>query len=59
MILAVYHVLSHYVDALILFITRVDHSYFTDLLALVSANTIKESLVASYNGDQDEIGRAT
>ena len=29
------------------------NSYFTDPLALVSANTIKESLVASYNGDQD------
>lgn len=29
------------------------NSYFTDPLALVSANTIKEALVASYNGDQD------
>ncbi len=33
------------------------NSYFTDPLALVSANTIKESLVASYNGDQDARAR--
>ena len=33
------------------------NSYYTDPLALVATNTIKDSLVASYNGDQDARAR--
>ena len=33
------------------------NSYYTDPLALVATNTIKNSLVASYNGDQDARAR--